>query len=167
MEAEVLPVEAHATHLYPACRANEAATVIPVSLNEPVGFIPLCLAKSCFTPADLANRGRAYTGVLPSRIVIIWSAAISGKISRNRQTPLWLAGSDDVLRSSQSFLRETAFRPAGPPCSHPGKMISRRSRQCSQRKRSGSALRPQRIHRSCDTDASRLIACSAIDFEKF
>jgi hypothetical protein len=40
MDAEVFPVEAHATHLYPACRAKDAATVIPVSLNDPVGFMP-------------------------------------------------------------------------------------------------------------------------------
>ena len=40
MEAEVLPVEAQATQRYPPWWAKVAATVMPVSLNEPVGFMP-------------------------------------------------------------------------------------------------------------------------------
>ena len=46
MAAEVFPVEAHATHLNPRSRATLSAAVMPVSLNEPVGFMPWCLAKS-------------------------------------------------------------------------------------------------------------------------
>ena len=40
MDAEVLPVEAQATQRNPARRAKVAATVMPASLNEPVGFNP-------------------------------------------------------------------------------------------------------------------------------
>ena len=40
MEADVLPVEAQATQRYPAWRAKVAATVMPASLKEPVGFKP-------------------------------------------------------------------------------------------------------------------------------
>ena len=40
MAAEVLPVEAQATHSKPRSRATLRAEVMPVSLNEPVGFMP-------------------------------------------------------------------------------------------------------------------------------
>ncbi len=40
MDAEVLPVEAQATQRNPERRAKLAATVMPASLNEPVGFNP-------------------------------------------------------------------------------------------------------------------------------
>ena len=36
----MLPVEAHATHLNFLWRADEAAIVMPVSLNDAVGFMP-------------------------------------------------------------------------------------------------------------------------------
>jgi hypothetical protein len=57
MAAEVFPVEAQATHLYPRSTATEIAAVIPVSLNEPVGFMPWCLASSQSMPAIFAARG--------------------------------------------------------------------------------------------------------------
>ena len=40
IDAEVLPVEAHATQRKPPCRAKDAAAVMPVSLKDPVGFMP-------------------------------------------------------------------------------------------------------------------------------
>jgi hypothetical protein len=40
MDADVFPVEAQATQRKPARLAIDTATVIPVSLKEPVGFIP-------------------------------------------------------------------------------------------------------------------------------
>ena len=40
MEAEVLPVEAQATQRNPLWCADEAAKVMPVSLNDAVGFMP-------------------------------------------------------------------------------------------------------------------------------
>ena len=44
MEADVFPVEAQATQRNPSRRATDAAIVMPVSLNDPVGFMPWCLA---------------------------------------------------------------------------------------------------------------------------
>src|SRR5215831_4526352 len=40
MDAEVFPVEAQATHETPSTSALETTVVIPVSLKEPVGFMP-------------------------------------------------------------------------------------------------------------------------------
>ena len=40
MAADVFPVEAQATHSNPRSRATLMAVVMPVSLNEPVGFMP-------------------------------------------------------------------------------------------------------------------------------
>jgi len=40
MAAEVLPVEAQATQVNPRSRATLSAVVMPVSLKEPVGFMP-------------------------------------------------------------------------------------------------------------------------------
>ena len=57
MAAEVLPVEAQATHSKPRSAATESAAVMPVSLKEPVGFMPWCLARSQSMPAILAQRG--------------------------------------------------------------------------------------------------------------
>ena len=48
--AEVLPVEAHATHSKPRAAATDSAAVMPVSLKEPVGFMPWCLASSQLDP---------------------------------------------------------------------------------------------------------------------
>ena len=67
--ADVFPVEAHATHSNPLATATDSAAVIPVSLNDPVGFIPWCLASSQFSPSAAADFGISYSGVLPSRSV--------------------------------------------------------------------------------------------------
>ena len=40
MAAEVFPVDAQATHSNPRSLATLSAAVMPVSLKEPVGFIP-------------------------------------------------------------------------------------------------------------------------------
>src|SRR5947208_2329005 len=71
--ADVLPVEAHATHWNPRSTATDSAAVMPVSLKEPVGFMPWCLANSQPTPAISAQRGRSYSGVLPSQSVTTFS----------------------------------------------------------------------------------------------
>ncbi len=44
--AEVLPVEAQMTALAPAATACVTATVIPRSLNDPVGFAPSILRNT-------------------------------------------------------------------------------------------------------------------------
>ena len=54
-EAEVFPVEAHATNRAPIARAWLIPTVIPRSLNEPVGFSPSCLNQTS-TPAKSLSR---------------------------------------------------------------------------------------------------------------
>ena len=46
--AAVFPVLAHATKRAPKTRAWVTATVIPVSLNDPVGFAPWCFSWSEF-----------------------------------------------------------------------------------------------------------------------
>ena len=58
MAAEVFPVDAQATHSNPRSLATLSAAVMPVSLNEPVGFIPWCLAKSWSIPSAFDARGR-------------------------------------------------------------------------------------------------------------
>src|SRR5579875_1561988 len=80
--ADVFPVDAQATHSNPLAAATLSAAVIPQSLNEPVGFIPWCLARSQFSPSDSAHRGISYSGVFPSRSVTIRLSATIGNRSR-------------------------------------------------------------------------------------
>src|SRR6266853_6273410 len=105
MEAEVLPVEAKATQRNSPWCADEAATVMPVSLNDAVGFMPWCLAWRFSTPVARAHRGRRYSGVLPARSVMTCSLFLGlgmyGRSSRKRQTPLWSSASREVRRLSQ------------------------------------------------------------------
>src|ERR671934_2549694 len=127
MEADVLPVEAHATQEKPSWCAIEIATVMPRSLKEPVGFIPWCLAKRLSTPAAAALRGNSYRGVLPSRRVVISPVSTGGSSSRNRQTPLWSRTSRDSRRDRQvsfSFVVENDIESADQ-----GRGISSRSPQ--------------------------------------
>ena len=65
-DAEVVPVLAQATARAPMRRAWVIATVIPRSLKLPVGFIPSCLSMRSATPAYVARRSRATSGVWPS-----------------------------------------------------------------------------------------------------
>src|ERR1051326_2326861 len=73
----VLPVDAHATAVAFSRTACVTATVLPRSLNEPVGFSPSCLKKIPF---------RSYNRVPPS----VWAIALStlGAPSRERHTQL-------------------------------------------------------------------------------
>src|SRR6202521_3890469 len=132
MEAEVLPVEAQATQRNPPWSAEEAATVMPVSLNDAVGFIPWCFAWRFSVPTERAHRGRRYSGVLPSPSVMTCSLFLGlgmcGRSSRKRQTPLWSSASREVRRLSQRD-----FNAAGSKL-HPEKTNSSRSPQAVQRK---------------------------------
>lgn len=56
-EAEVFPVEAQATICAPTHSAWLVATVMPRSLNEPVGFSPSCFSTRRATPAQAARPG--------------------------------------------------------------------------------------------------------------
>src|SRR6266446_6450060 len=121
MEADVLPVEAQATQRNPLWCADEAATVIPVSLNDAVGFIPWCFAWRFSTPTARAHRGKRYNGVFPSPSVMTCSLLLGlgmcGSSSRKRQTPLWSSASREARRSSQrdfsaaGLVEERAPRP--------------------------------------------------------
>src|SRR5262245_35475318 len=64
-EAEVLPVEAHMTHLAPASAALEIAIVMPRSLNEPVGLSPSYFRWTS-RPICSERKFDRINGVLPS-----------------------------------------------------------------------------------------------------
>src|SRR6266850_3150145 len=86
-EADVLPVEAQSTTFAPRAFARETATVIPRSLNDPVGFCPSILMKSWMSfPSRPASAGAGTSGVPPSRSVTTDSSGISGRISLNSRT---------------------------------------------------------------------------------
>src|SRR6267378_8348838 len=137
MEADVFPVEAQATQRNLPWCADDAATVIPVSLNDEVGFMPWCFAWRFSTPTARAHRGRRYSGVLPSRSVMTCSLFLGlgmfGRSSRTRQTPLWSSASREARRSSQRDFSAAGSR-AGESKVQPGKKNSRRSPQAVQRK---------------------------------
>src|ERR1700686_1261838 len=163
MEAEVLPVEAQATQRNPPGGADEAATVMPVSLNDAVGFIPWCFGWRFSTPTARAHRGRRYSGVLPSPSVMTCSLFLGlgtrGRSSRKRQTPLWSSASREVRRLSQRD-----FSAAGSKL-HPGKTNSRRSPQAVQRKSSPaeSGVAPQEMQRKRETVSAVLVVDKGYD----
>ncbi len=65
--ADVFPVEAQITEVEPASTARETARVMPLSLNEQVGFSPSYL-RNRDMPVWIfaANRGAGISGVFPS-----------------------------------------------------------------------------------------------------
>ena len=81
-DADVLPVDAQITTLAPRSAALEMASVMPRSLNEPVGFIPSTLSSTRATPAVCAIRGASSSGVPPSSKVTTGVAAVTGRCSR-------------------------------------------------------------------------------------
>ena len=68
IEADVLPVDAHTTAWAPSCRATEMATVIPRSLNDPVGLSPSTFSQTAHSPRSESQSDRT-SGVPPSRRV--------------------------------------------------------------------------------------------------
>src|ERR1700676_2181562 len=151
MEAEVFPVEAQATQRNSCWWADEAATVMPVSLNDAVGFRPWCFAWRFSPPVAREHRGRRYSGVLPSRSVMTCSSGLGmcGRSSRKRQTPLWSSGLREVRRLSQRDFSAAGSK-AGESEIHPGKTNSSRSPQAVQRKScpAESGVAPQKMQRS-------------------
>ena len=67
-DAEVLPVDAQMTAFAPPAAASVIATVMPRSLNEPVGFIPSILRWTS-QPVSAERCGAGSSGVPPSRSV--------------------------------------------------------------------------------------------------
>src|SRR3954451_14867590 len=66
IDAEVLPVDAHTTALAPSPTATESATVIPRSLNEPVGLLPSTFSQTS-APTRPDSQPDRTIGVPPSR----------------------------------------------------------------------------------------------------
>src|SRR5207302_3256743 len=77
-EAEVFPVEAQIRVVAPRSSALETATVMPRSLNEPVGFKPSHLMSTRQSIRSL-NRGAKTSGVEPSPRLTIGVASLTGK----------------------------------------------------------------------------------------
>ena len=68
IDAEVLPVEAQTTASAPSWQATEIATVMPRSLNEPVGLSPSTLSQTS-APETSDSQSECTSGVPPSRRV--------------------------------------------------------------------------------------------------
>src|SRR3954451_24415864 len=79
--ADVLPVDAHTTALAPSSAALEMATVMPRSLNEPVGLRPSYFSHTR-APSRSDKRGAGTSGVAPSSNVTTGVAALTGRKSR-------------------------------------------------------------------------------------
>ena len=77
----MLPVEAHTASRAPSSSAFETATVIPRSLNDPVGFAPSYF-RSTRQPVRSETRGASSSGVEPSPSVTTGVAALTGSRSR-------------------------------------------------------------------------------------
>ncbi len=84
--AEVLPVEAHPTTLHPSSTALETPTVMPLSLKEPVGFVPSYLTYKRSIPRSRAKARQSYKGVPPSSNVTAFLAS-TGRKGAYLQTP--------------------------------------------------------------------------------
>src|SRR4029434_8586477 len=71
-EAEVFPVEAQMSAVVPRSMAFDTATVIPRSLNDPVGVTPSFFTKTSQPrPTRSLNRGESISGVFPSSSELI------------------------------------------------------------------------------------------------
>src|ERR687891_1928657 len=81
MEALVLPVEAHTTALAPSSSALETATVMPRSLNDPVGLDPSTF-RCTSQPVRSDSQRLGTRGVPPSRRVTTGVPAVTGSRSR-------------------------------------------------------------------------------------
>ena len=76
--ALVLPVEAQITERVPRPAAMLMATVMPRSLNEPVGFIPSTLRYTS-QPVRSDSTGAGSSGVPPSCSVTTGVPAVTGR----------------------------------------------------------------------------------------
>src|SRR4051794_24267381 len=79
--ADVLPVDAHTTAFAPSSTALEMATVMPRSLNDPVGLAPSTFSQTC-APTRSDRRGAGNSGVPPSNSVTTGVASVTGKWAR-------------------------------------------------------------------------------------
>src|SRR3989338_8769850 len=81
MEADVFPVDAHATLLKQKNFAALIPTVIPRSLKLPVGFSPSCFMRRFSQPVKSLIVLLEYILVFPSFLVTILDSPMSGNIS--------------------------------------------------------------------------------------
>ena len=79
--ADVLPVEAQMTAWAPASAALEIATVMPRSLNEPVGLAPSYFSHTS-QPVTALSTAACTSGVPPSRSDTTGVASVTGRRSR-------------------------------------------------------------------------------------
>src|SRR5439155_2719827 len=78
-EADVLPVDAHTTALAPSSTALEMASVMPRSLNDPVGLRPSYF-RNTRAPTRSPSLGAGSSGVPPSYRV---TTGVAGPTARN------------------------------------------------------------------------------------
>ena len=81
-DADVLPVEAQVTMPMPRSFAFVIPAVMPLSLNEPVGFMPSNLIHRLFRPRCSARFRHAMSGVPPSFLENIVVSGPNGSNSR-------------------------------------------------------------------------------------
>jgi hypothetical protein len=89
----VLPVEAQITAWAPRPAAALMATVMPRSLNEPVGFAPSIFSHTS-APTRSDSRSASTSGVEPSPSETTGSSGANGSRSRKRSMR---AGRDPML----------------------------------------------------------------------
>ena len=77
-EALVFPVDAHTTARAPSSSAFEMATVMPRSLNEPVGLAPSNLSQTRH-PVSADSGSHSTSGVPPSPRVITGVESVTGR----------------------------------------------------------------------------------------
>ena len=77
----MLPVEAQTTASAPAPAETLTATVMPRSLNDPVGFAPSTLSQTS-QPSRSDSTSASTSGVLPSPRVITGSVSATGSHCR-------------------------------------------------------------------------------------
>src|SRR5207253_3206362 len=80
-DALVLPVEAQTTAFEPSSMAFEMATVMPRSLNEPVGLAPSYFSHTS-RPVSEESASDRTSGVPPSHRVTTGVASVTGSRSR-------------------------------------------------------------------------------------
>jgi hypothetical protein len=80
--AEVFPVDAQMTAFAPSSTALEIATVMPRSLNDPVGFAPSYFSHTS-QPVRFDRTSEWMSGVPPSSSVMTGVASDTGSRSRN------------------------------------------------------------------------------------
>ena len=77
----MLPVEAHSTARAPSSSALDTATVMPRSLNEPVGLAPSTFSQTS-QPVRADSTGAGTSGVPPSSSVTTGVLGPTGSRSR-------------------------------------------------------------------------------------